>query len=108
LLTLVLDELGSITDRYAREHALLLGSETLSLASLLLPTLEKTSPLFLENVTLYDEPILDKIESMIEFIDTSLHEEETAVQELTRAVEDVVRTLEYHIRIGERALAKIL
>ncbi len=109
LVSLVLDEIESMTDRYMREQALLLSSESLSLSALLLPTLERLSPLFLESVRVYEEPILDRIEAVVEFIENSLGEQEELVtEELARTVEDIVRTLEYHIRIGERTLAKIV
>ena len=109
LVSLVLDEIESMTDRYMREQALLLSSESLSLSALLLPTLERLSPLFLESVRVYEEPILDRIEAVVEFIENSLGEQEELVtEELARTVEDIVRTLEYHIKIGERSLAKIV
>ena len=109
LVSLVLDEIESMTDRYMREQALLLSSESLSLSALLLPTLERLSPLFLESVRVYEEPILDRIEAVVEFIENSLGEQEELVtEELARTVEDIVRTLEYHIKIGERTLAKIV
>ena len=108
LVALILDEIESMTDRYMREQALLLSSESLSLSVLLLPTLERLSPLFLESVRVYDEPILDRIEAVVEFIESSLGEEEVITEELARTVEDIMKALEYHIRVGERTLAKIV
>ncbi|HHJ64015.1 MAG TPA: hypothetical protein ENJ61_03820 [Aquifex aeolicus] len=109
LITLVLEELESMTDRYAREQALLLSSESLSLATLLLPAMEMASPLFLESIRVYEESILDRIESVVESIENSLQDyEELATDEVVQTVEDIVRTLEYHLRIGERTLGRIL
>ncbi len=109
LIALVIDELEAMTDRYMKEQALLLSSESLSLASLLLPTLESVSPLFLESLRIYDEPILERIESVAEFIENSLQDyEELATDELAQTIEDIMRTLEYHIKLGERAIAKIV
>ncbi len=109
LMALVLNEMEGMSDRYMREQALLLSSESLSLATLLLPTLEQVSPLFLESVTLYEEPILDRIEALIEFIENSLQEqEELLTEELAQTVEDITRTLEYHVKLGERALGRII
>jgi len=109
LVALILDEIESMTDKYTREQALLLSSESLSLSIILLPTLEQLSPLFLESVKVYDEPILDRIEAVVEFIENSLSEQEDLVtEELARTVEDIMKTLEYHIRVGERTLGKIL
>ncbi len=109
LVALILDEIESMTDKYMREQALLLSSESLSLSAILLPTLEQLSPLFLESMKVYDEPILDRIEAVVEFIENSLGEQEELItEELARTVEDIMRTLEYHIRIGERTLAKIV
>ncbi len=109
LVALVLEEIESMTDKYMREQALLLSSESLSLSTLLLPTLERLSPLFLESVRVYEEPILERIEAVVEFIENSLAEQEELItEELTKTVEDIIRTLEYHIRVGERSLAKIV
>jgi len=109
LVSLILDEMESLTDRYVREQALLLSSESLSLSAILLPTLEHLSPIFLESVRLQEEPILERIEAVVEFIENSVGEQEMlATEELARTVEDIMRTLEYHIRIGERVLAKIV
>ncbi len=109
LVALVLDEIESMTDKYMREQALLLSSESLSLSTLLLPTLEQLSPLFLESVRIYEEPILERIEAVVEFIENSLGEQEELItEELARTMEDIVKTLEYHVRIGERSLAKIV
>ncbi len=109
LIALVLDEVETISDKYMKEQALLMSSESLSLTSLLLPALENVSPIFLESLTLYDEPILDRIEAVAEFIENSLQESESlSTEELAQTVEDIMKTLEYHIRLGERALGKIV
>ncbi len=109
LISLILDELEAMTDKYMKEQALLLSSESLSLASLLLPAMESVSPIFLESVTIYDEPILDRIESVAEFIENSLQDyEDLVTEELAQTIEDIMKTLEYHIKIGERTLAKIV
>ncbi len=109
LISLILGEIGSMTDRYMKEQALLMSSESLSLTSLLLPAIENVSPLFLDSLTLYEEPLLDRIEAVAEFIESSLQdEEEVTLEELSQTVEDIVKTLEYHIRLGEQALSKIL
>jgi hypothetical protein len=109
LIALIMDELELTTDRHIKEQALLLSSESLSLTSLLLPALESFSPLFLESLRVYDEPILERIESVAEFIENSMQEgEELATDELAQTIEDIMRTLEYHIKLGERALSKII
>jgi len=109
LVALVLEEIDSISDRYIREQALLLSSESLSLASLLLPAMESASPLFLESMRIYEESILDRIEAVVESIEESLQDyEEFSLEETLQTVEDIVRTLEYHLRIGERTLGSIL
>ncbi len=109
LISLILGEIGNMTDRYMKEQALLMSSESLSLTSLLLPAIENVSPLFLDSLTLYEEPLLDRIEAVAEFIENSLQdEEEITLEELSQTVEDIVKTLEYHIRLGEQALSKIL
>ncbi len=109
LISLVLDELESITDKYMKEQALLLTSESLSLASLLLPALESASPLFLESLMVYEEPILDRLEAVAEFIENCLQDyEELATEEISQTIEDIMRTLEYHIRLGERSMGKIV
>ncbi len=109
LVALVLEEIESVTDRYMKEQALLLSSESLSLASLLLPAMEFASPLFLESMRIYEESILDRIESVVESIESSIQDhEEVVLEEVAQTVEDIVRTLEYHIRIGERTIGKIV
>ncbi len=108
LISMVLDELESITDRYIKEQVLLLTSESLSLSSLLLPAIEQVSPIFLENIMVYEEPILERIESVAEFLENSLQDiEELAADEIAQTIEDIMRALEYHIKIGERALGRI-
>lgn len=109
LIALLLDEFESITDRYVKEQALLLSSESLSLSSLLLPAIEQISPLFLESMFVYEEPILERIEAVSEFIENSLQDyEELATDEIAQTIEDIMKTLEYHIKVGERALGKII
>ncbi len=109
LISLIIEDLPTITDKYMREQALLMTSESLSLSSLLLPTLESVSPIFLESLRVYDEPILDRIESVAEFIENSLQDyEDLATDELSQTIEDIMKTLEYHIRLGERTIAKII
>jgi len=109
LISLVMDEVESTADKHIKEQALLLSSECLSLSSLLLPALEGMSPIFLESLKVYEEPILDRIESVAEFIENSLQDsEELATDELAQTIEDIMRTLEYHIKLGERAVAKII
>ncbi|RLJ71601.1 hypothetical protein BCF55_1907 [Hydrogenivirga caldilitoris] len=109
LIALVMDEMESVTDKYMKEQALLLSSESLSLASLLLPALESLSPIFLESLRVYDEPILDRIEAVAEFIENSMQNyEELATDELAQTIEDIMRTLEYHIKLGEKAVGKIV
>jgi len=109
LIALLLDEFESITDRYVKEQALLLSSECLSLSSLLLPAIEQISPLFLESMFVYEEPILERIEAVSEFIENSLQDyEELVADEIAQTIEDIMKTLEYHIRIGERAIGKIV
>ncbi len=109
LISLIIEDLPTITDKYMREQALLMTSESLSLSSLLLPTLESVSPIFLESLRVYDEPILDRIESVAEFIENSLQDYgDLATDELSQTIEDIMKTLEYHIRLGERTIAKII
>ncbi len=109
LISLIIEDLPTITDKYMREQALLMTSESLSLSSLLLPTLESASPLFLDSLRVYDEPILDRIESVAEFIESSIQDyEDLATDELSQTIEDIMKTLEYHIRLGERTIAKII
>ncbi len=109
LIALVMDEIESMTDKYMKEQALLLSSESLSLTSLMLPAIESMSPIFLESLRVYNEPILERIESVAEFIENSLQDyDELAVDELAQTIEDIMKTLEYHIRLGERALGKVI
>ncbi|EDP75050.1 hypothetical protein [Hydrogenivirga sp. 128-5-R1-1] len=109
LIALVIEEVESMADKYMKEQALLLSSECLSLSSLLLPALEGMSPIFLDSLRVYEEPILERIESVAEFIENSLQDqEELATDELAQTIEDIMRTLEYHIKLGERAVAKII
>ncbi len=109
LIALVLSEVESIQDKYMREQALLMSSEGLSLASLLLPALENVSPIFLDNMLLHEEPLLDRIEAVAEFIENSIQESENlVVSEVAQTVEDIMKTLEFHIRLGERSLGRII
>jgi hypothetical protein len=109
LISLILDEVDDLNDRYLREQALLLSSECLSLTSLLLPAVENASPLFFESVFISEEPILDRIESLAEYIESSIQASENfSAEEIAKTVEEIQRTLEYHIRVGERTLGKIL
>ncbi|GEM_PF-2109922 len=109
LISLILDELDTLSDRYMKEQALLMSSECLSLTSLLLPAIESTSPIFLESLVISDEPILERIESLAEYLETSLQASENfSADEAAKTVEEIQRTLEYHIRVGERTLGKIL
>lgn len=108
LINLILTEMEAVSERQARERALLLTSESMSLTSLLLPTVENYSPIFLESVSLYEEPLLERIESVAEFIENSIQDSENlAVEEIAEVVEDIMRTLEYHVRVGERVLGRI-
>jgi hypothetical protein len=108
LINLILGEMDAVSERYAREQALLLASESMSLTSLLLPAVEAFSPIFLESVSLYEEPLLDRIEAVAEFIENSLQDAENlATEEIAQTVEDIMRTLEYHVRVGERVLGRI-
>ncbi len=109
LISLVMAELEDLTDPYMREQALLMSSECLSLTSLLLPALEHVSPIFIEQIMVYEEPILDRIESLAEFIEVSIQSSEAIpTDEVSKTIEDILKTLEYHIRMGERTLGKIL
>ncbi len=108
LINLILDEMETVPERSAKERALILTSESMSLASLLLPALETFSPLFLESVSLYEEPLLERIEAVAEFIENSIQNTENlATDEIAQTVEDIMRTLEYHVKLGERVLDRI-
>ncbi len=108
LITLVLAEFEALSDRYAKEQALLLVSESLYLSALLLPTIENYSPLFLESISVYDEPIVERIEAVSGFLENSLQDiEDLAVEEVIQTVEDIQKTLEYHILVGEKTLGRI-
>ncbi len=109
LIAFVLEELESVKDQYVKEQALLLASESLSLSSLLLCAIESVTPIFLENLVIYEEPILERIEAVAEFIESSLQNyEEQMLEEAVQTVEDIVKTLEFHIKIGEKAMKKIV
>lgn len=108
LISLILEEMETVSERYAKEQALLLASESMSLTSLLLPTVEAFSPIFLESVSLYEEPLLDRIEAVAEFMENSIPDcENFATDEIAQTVEDIMKTLEFHIRIGEKVLGRI-
>ena len=108
LIALILDELETMSDKSMKEQALLMTSESLSLTTLLLPTLESASPIFLDSLVVYEEPILDRIEAVAEFIESSLQDYESiATDELAQTVEDIMKTLEYHIKLGERAVGRL-
>lgn len=108
LITLVLTEFEALSDRYAKEQALLLVAESLYLSALLLPAIENYSPLFLESISVYDEPIVERIEAVSGFLENSLQDlEDLAVEEVIQTVEDIQKTLEYHILIGEKTLGRI-
>ncbi len=109
LISFVLDQAEVMSDRSAREQALLMGSECLSLATLLLPALEQVSPIFIDSIRINEEPILEKIESIAEDMESYLQVSEgLSIDEITRSIEEILQTLEYHIRVGERAVGKIL
>ncbi len=109
LISFVLDQAEVMSDRSAREQALLMGSECLSLATLLLPALEQVSPIFIDSIRINEEPILERIESIAEDMESYLQVSEgLSIDEITRSIEELLQTLEYHIRVGERAVGKIL
>ncbi len=109
IINLILDQIDTVSERYAKEQALLLTSESMSLTSLLLPTVETFSPIFLESISLYEEPLLERIESVAEFVENSIQDcDNLAVDEIAEVVEDITRTLEYHVTVGERILGKIV
>ncbi len=109
LVSFVLDQTEAVSDRSAKEQALLMGSECLSLASILLPALEQVSPIFIDSIRINEESLLERIESVAEDMESYLQVSEgMSVDEITKGIEEILQTLEYHIRVGERAIGKIL
>ncbi len=109
LIVLILEEVQFSKDKNVREEALIMSSEGLSLTSLLLPTLERVSPIFLDTFSVHHEPVVEKLEAIADFLENvAFSSEEESLEEVIQAIDDIIRALDYHISVGERCVAKIL
>jgi len=104
LVSIVISELEEVQEKELKEEALILSSESLSLASVLLPTVEPFSPFFLETLRVENKPFLEKMEEVLAEIEGSVEKLELPpVRELVRTLENLAQCLEYSLKLGEKA-----
>ena len=107
LISLIMGELEEEHERTLKEEALILSSESLSLTSVLLPAIERVSPIFLENVRLENKPFLEKIEEVLSEIENALEKLElSSSRRIARTLEDLAKTLEFSVKLGEKCIEK--
>ena len=107
LISLILGELEEEHERTLKEEALILSSESLSLTSVLLPAIERVSPIFLESVRLENKPFLEKIEEVLNEIENALEKLElSSSRRIAKTLEDLAQTLEFSVKLGEKCLEK--
>ncbi len=107
LISIILGELEEEHERTLKEEALILSSESLSLTSVLLPAIERISPIFLESVRLENKPFLEKIEEVLSEIENALEKLElSSSRRLAKTLEELAQTLEFSIKLGEKCFEK--
>jgi hypothetical protein len=109
LMAMTIESADRTADTYTREHALLMSAECLSLTALILEVFERSFPIFLENITLYEEPIIERMEGTVSFIESCVgRSDPSPIEDIIQSIEDITKALEYHITIGERSLKDIV
>ncbi|NPB06197.1 MAG: hypothetical protein GXO03_01180 [Aquificae bacterium] len=105
LISLVISELEEVNERELKEEALILSSESLSLASVLLPAVERLSPFFLEGLRVDEKPLLEKMEEVLAEIESAVEKLElSSTRELVETLERLAQTLECSLKAGERLI----
>jgi len=107
LISLILGELDREQEEALKEEALILSSESLSLTFILLPAIERISPIFLESIKLGNKPFLEKIEEVLSEIENALESLEfSSSYKIAKTLEDLAQILEFSVKIGEKCLEK--
>lgn len=109
LVSLVLEEFEMIEERELKEEALILSSQSLSLASIILPALERVSPVFFEGITAREKPLVEKIEDVLAEIESSLEKLElSSTRDIVRTLEEIAQYLDYSLKMGQKIVEKEL
>jgi len=107
LISLILGELDREQEETLKEEALILSSESLSLTFILLPAVERISPIFLESIKLGNKPFLEKIEEVLSEIENALESLElSSSHKIAKTLEDLAQILEFSVKLGEKCLEK--
>ncbi len=105
LTVMTIEATDRVSDDYTRESALLMGAECLSFTALTLELLEKSFPIFLESITLYEEPIVERMEGTLSFIESCVGKSEPSpTEEIVQSIDEIIRVLEYYVNVGERSI----
>ena len=109
LVSLILEEFEEIEERELKEEALILSSQSLSLASIILPALERVSPVFFEGITAREKPLIEKIEDVLAEIESSLEKLElSSTRDIVRTLEEIAQYLDYSLKMGQKIVEKEL
>ena len=109
LVSLVLEEFEEIEEKDLKEEALILSSQSLSLASIILPAVERVSPIFFEGITVREKPLIEKIEDVLTEIENSLEKLElSSTRDIIRTLEEIAQYLDYSLKLGKKIVEKEL
>ncbi len=109
LMAMTIESADRTADTYTREHALLVSAECLSLTTMILEIFERSFPIFLESIRLYEEPIVDRMEGTVSFIESCVgRSDPSPVEEIVQSIDEITRALEYYIEVGERTFKDIV
>ncbi len=105
LMVVTIESTERVSDSYTRESILLTSAECLSLTTMILEAFERNFPIFLESITLYEEPLVERMEDTVSFIESCVgRSDPSPTEEIAQSVDEIIKALEYYINVGERSL----